>query len=831
MDGKTDSTFLEDIYQDVDATTDVPGVLIWFQIFKKFPNAKVILLERTNGEEWLDSFLNLYNNMRDNSSVLHPLLVLLSRTYARFQVDFAKHIWMKLIGTEPYAPMNRDIAVSKYLAHSALVKELVPSSQLLVFNVKEGWDPLCSFLEKPVPEIPFPKKNAGTKKGQCITVVEDLVNWPIFKKINRELSRSFMILGSGLLVALGMGEEVVRSEVDDTWETRDDAQDELEVLKKHEEHVEHVDNDQNEPEIKTNINFEASLKHQSRENVCKPEEVSSNQKPTVAEIIKDNRERDESNWEVFTVSSPKNKMMFNLWLAGNRPSVIRSNAFGWICIILDSDYQSKYYQICFRILDAREYWKYMPNKNQNSLVDVARRFKVTLGKWMVQVPSEKVDEVWGLIATAIFNEDFGSAVLSAKVSPKGDENSVEDPNMHVICVYTSDFTNMEEVVKVENVLRNLGIRRDLNYKPDLYTSLGIYRGNPYKIRPSVYSSKMSFQASIFKNLITGESMRTSIKAERCIDAWTPRSRAKQSSGSSVKGIAMSPQEIENSQNSTESRSIANSQTSVRTKTSVNPQITETSKSTGNLQAMVNSQITKTSKSMMNSQITKASKSNIGNIPDTSSVNTQSTVHSNSTETPESTVNSNITESTVFSNITESTVYSNSTETPESTLHSNSTETPESTVHYNSTETPESTVHSNITESTVHSDSTETPESTVHYNSTETPERTVNSNITESSVHSNSTETPKSTVHSNITESTANSNSTETPESTVHYNSTETPESTEMNEKEVRESNAECRETVMQREDEDRWYGGRWHASSGWHAETKNSAEFWDAYRE
>ena len=183
-----------------------------------------------------------------------------------------------------------------------------------------------------------------------------------------------------------MGEEVVRSEVDDTWETRDDAQDELEVLEEHEEHVEHVDNDQNEPEIKTNINFEASLKHQSRENDCKPEEVSSNHKPTVAEIIKDNRERDNSNWEVFKISSPKNKMMFNLWLAGNRPSVIRSNAFGWICIILDSDYQSKYYQICFRILDAREYWKYMPNKNQNSLVDVARRFKVTLGKWMVQTP-------------------------------------------------------------------------------------------------------------------------------------------------------------------------------------------------------------------------------------------------------------------------------------------------------------------------------------------------------------------------------------------------------------------------------------------------------------
>ena len=80
-----------------------------------------------------------------------------------------------------------------------------------------------------------------------------------------------------------MGEEVVRSDVDDTWETRDDAQDELEVLEKHEEHV---DNDQNERETKTNINFEAPLKHQSRENVCKPEEVSSYKNPPWRRLLR-----------------------------------------------------------------------------------------------------------------------------------------------------------------------------------------------------------------------------------------------------------------------------------------------------------------------------------------------------------------------------------------------------------------------------------------------------------------------------------------------------------------------------------------------------------------
>ena len=39
------------------------------------------------------------------------------------------------------------------------VKNTVPSDKLLVFEVKEGWGPLCKFLEVPVPNIPFPNTN------------------------------------------------------------------------------------------------------------------------------------------------------------------------------------------------------------------------------------------------------------------------------------------------------------------------------------------------------------------------------------------------------------------------------------------------------------------------------------------------------------------------------------------------------------------------------------------------------------------------------------------------------------------------------------------------
>jgi len=40
-----------------------------------------------------------------------------------------------------------------------MVRSAIPADQLLVFEVKDGWAPLCEFLEKPVPSEPFPRTN------------------------------------------------------------------------------------------------------------------------------------------------------------------------------------------------------------------------------------------------------------------------------------------------------------------------------------------------------------------------------------------------------------------------------------------------------------------------------------------------------------------------------------------------------------------------------------------------------------------------------------------------------------------------------------------------
>jgi len=51
---------------------------------------------------------------------------------------------------------DRDSAIAAYRRNNARVRELIPADRLLIFNVAEGWAPLCAFLEVPVPDQPFP---------------------------------------------------------------------------------------------------------------------------------------------------------------------------------------------------------------------------------------------------------------------------------------------------------------------------------------------------------------------------------------------------------------------------------------------------------------------------------------------------------------------------------------------------------------------------------------------------------------------------------------------------------------------------------------------------
>ena len=56
-----------------------------------------------------------------------------------------------------YDVSNEAATKAQYVEWIHKVKRQVPAEKLLVFNVEEGWGPLCQFLNVEVPDVPFPR--------------------------------------------------------------------------------------------------------------------------------------------------------------------------------------------------------------------------------------------------------------------------------------------------------------------------------------------------------------------------------------------------------------------------------------------------------------------------------------------------------------------------------------------------------------------------------------------------------------------------------------------------------------------------------------------------
>jgi hypothetical protein len=98
------------------------------------------------------------------------------------------------------------------------------------------------------------------------------------------------------------------------------------------------------------------------------------------------------------------------------------------------------------------------------------------GKWLIFVPLSLVNAVWEKIRRATEEGNLGG---SAKVATARPNPNATNPNTKVICVYTYDWTDENDVKRIREELRQLGVTSKIPYKADQETYSGMYanRGN------------------------------------------------------------------------------------------------------------------------------------------------------------------------------------------------------------------------------------------------------------------------------------------------------------------------------------------------------------------
>lgn len=137
----------EAIYKGYHSAVDWPTSGFFRELSKTYPLAKFVLTVRSP-ESWVASF----------SETIYKLLS------GKDNVPKEMRAWLEMAAAvidKTGFPAGLDAAglVKAFNAHNDAVKATIPRDRLLVYQVKDGWAPLCGFLGQPVPAAPFPRTN------------------------------------------------------------------------------------------------------------------------------------------------------------------------------------------------------------------------------------------------------------------------------------------------------------------------------------------------------------------------------------------------------------------------------------------------------------------------------------------------------------------------------------------------------------------------------------------------------------------------------------------------------------------------------------------------
>jgi Sulfotransferase domain len=136
------------IYEGYESAVDWPTAGFFRELNAVYPSAKIILTVRSP-ESWAESFSETIYKVLSESGKVPP----------------AMKPWFDMVSgviRKTGFPLGLNFAglVNVFNAHTDAVKAAIPSDRLLIYEVKDGWGPLCTFLGKPVPAEPFPRTNS-----------------------------------------------------------------------------------------------------------------------------------------------------------------------------------------------------------------------------------------------------------------------------------------------------------------------------------------------------------------------------------------------------------------------------------------------------------------------------------------------------------------------------------------------------------------------------------------------------------------------------------------------------------------------------------------------
>lgn len=156
------------------SSCDFPSAVFWEQQLSIYPDAKVVLTAR-DPEKWYKSCTDTIFQMMPNHP-LTPFGIVLGN-WLGLSPSIMNRMFTKIVFENTFnGDWSKDNVIKCYNKHNRNVLVNCPPEKLLVFDVTQGWAPLCEFLEVPIPSVPFPHVN-DTKQFQSFVWLRSMTGY------------------------------------------------------------------------------------------------------------------------------------------------------------------------------------------------------------------------------------------------------------------------------------------------------------------------------------------------------------------------------------------------------------------------------------------------------------------------------------------------------------------------------------------------------------------------------------------------------------------------------------------------------------------------------
>jgi hypothetical protein len=159
----------DEVFDGFQATVDWPGSFFYKELIEAYPDAKVFLSIRDAGA-WERSMRDTIWGLFYGDVLIRDLSSARARVDAKWNgyLEMMREMWQQSGLIDAGADTTSESMQSAMERFNEAVQQSVPADRLLVWSVSDGWEPLCEFMELPVPDTPFPHLNDSKEFGERI---------------------------------------------------------------------------------------------------------------------------------------------------------------------------------------------------------------------------------------------------------------------------------------------------------------------------------------------------------------------------------------------------------------------------------------------------------------------------------------------------------------------------------------------------------------------------------------------------------------------------------------------------------------------------------------